>query len=135
MHKVFKSVDEQQMDAFEQEAIGKYDEKTVKTSLRQWGQYSDQQKQVILNEGNQIYIELVEAMALGAESIRVQTLIRRWRHHLSFFWTPKIDQLQGLADTYHQDARFKANFDALHPELSEFMGRAVKVYVRRHTID
>ena len=135
MQKVFHSIDEQQLAAFEQEALGKYDAKTVKASHRKWGQYSAQQKQAILDEGNQIYAELVSVMECGAESPKVQAVIGRWRHHLSYFWTPKIDQLQGLADTYHLDARFKANFDAFHPDLAVFMGQAVKVYVRRHTMD
>jgi len=33
-----------------------------------------------------------------------------------------------------QDPRFKANFDAFHPELAAFMGKAVSVYVRRHRV-
>jgi hypothetical protein len=46
------------------------------------------------------------------------------------FWSPNDEQLVGLADGYNQDARFRANFDKMHPKLAEFMREAVKVYVK-----
>ena len=50
---------------------------------------------------------------------------------MNYFWTPNLDQLIGLAHGYHEDPRFKANFDQIHPELAAFMGEAVRVYVER----
>jgi hypothetical protein len=134
MQTLFGSIDEQQMAAYADEAQQQYDAKTVKDSQRKWRSYSEQQKQAILDDGNQIYTEIVAVMAFGPESPKVQAVISRWRHHMAYFWTPRLDQLQGLADTYVQDPRFKANFDAFHPELAAFMGKAVSVYVRRHRV-
>ena len=50
---------------------------------------------------------------------------------MNYFWTPNLDQLVALAKGYHDDARFKANFDKIHPDLAAFMGEAVAVYVAR----
>ena len=48
---------------------------------------------------------------------------------MSYFWTPALDQLNGLAETYSADPRFKANFDQIHPDLAAFMQAAVRIYV------
>ena len=52
---------------------------------------------------------------------------------MDYFWTPSLEQLPGLADGYVDDPRFRANFDAMHPQLAEFMREAVKVYVEART--
>ena len=134
MHDLFGTLSDPDVTQFEKEAAQKYDPKIVKRSNQRWRQYSDEQKQAILDEGNCIYADMVTLMPLGANHHRVQTLVGRWRHHMAYFWTPALDQLQGLADLYSQDPRFKANFDKLHPQLAEFMGQAVSVYVARHAL-
>jgi MerR family transcriptional regulator, thiopeptide resistance regulator len=48
---------------------------------------------------------------------------------MEYFWSPNDDQLIGLAEMYHEEPRFKANFDRMHPEMSMFMREAVKIYV------
>jgi len=68
-------------------------------------------------------------MPKGAASPEAQAIVGRWRKHMDYFWTPNLDQLLALANGYNDDPRFKANFDKMHPQLAEFMGEAVKVYV------
>lgn len=80
-------------------------------------------------EGKAIYTDMIAAMPKGAASPEVQTIVERWRKHMDHFWTPKLDQLLALASGYNDDPRFKANFDKMHPELSEFMREAVKIYM------
>jgi MerR family transcriptional regulator, thiopeptide resistance regulator len=111
------------------EAEKMYDPTVVKASNQKWKAYSADQKQRILDEGNQIYTEMVAAMPKGAGSLEVQALVERWRSHMNYFWTPSLDQLVGLADTYQNDLRFRANFDKLDPKLAGFMAEAVRVYV------
>ena len=80
-------------------------------------------------EGKVVYTELIAAMPKGAANKDVQALVERWRKHMEYFWTPKLDQLLELANGYNDDPRFKANFDKMHPQLAEFMREAVNVYV------
>lgn len=54
-----------------------------------------------------------------------------WRKHMDYFWTPNLDQLLALANGCNDDARFKANFDKMHPSLAGFMREAVKAYVEQ----
>jgi MerR family transcriptional regulator, thiopeptide resistance regulator len=117
-------------EKLQQEAEQTYDPAIVKASNKKWKAYSPEEKQRILDEGNQVYTDLVEAMPKGAASLEVQAIIERWRRHMDYFWTPNLDQLAGLADLYNTDPRFKANFDKADPQLAEFMREAVGVYVR-----
>ena len=126
---IFSGFSEAEQEKYAAEAEKMYDPETVKASNRKWKAYSAAQKQRILDEGNQIYVEMVAAMPKGAKSAEVQALVERWRAHMDYFWTPKLDQLVGLAETYNNDPRFKANFDKLDPKLAGFMQEAVRVYV------
>jgi hypothetical protein len=49
---------------------------------------------------------------------------------MDYFWTPNLEQLQGIANGYVEDPRFKANFDKMNPQLAEFMCEAVAIYVK-----
>jgi hypothetical protein len=49
---------------------------------------------------------------------------------MDYFWTPNLEQLLGLADGYADDPRLRANFDAMHPPLADFMREAVKAYMQ-----
>ena len=126
---LFAGFSDEEQAKYAAEAEKMYDPETVKASDRQWKVYSAQEKQRILDEGNQIYTEMVAAMPDGAASAKAQAQVERWRAHMSYFWTPALDQLEGLADTYNDDPRFKANFDKFHPDLAAFMQQAVRIYV------
>lgn len=121
------TAEEQGQYAAEAEKI--YAPETVKASNRKWKSYSAELKQRILDEGRQIYVEMISAMPKGAGSTEVQALVERWRAHMNYFWTPNLDQLPGLANIYRQDPRFKANFDQMDPNLAGFMQAAVQIYV------
>ena len=116
-------------EKYAREAEQKYDPATVRESNRKWKAYGKEKQQAILAEGQQIYIEMVAVIPQGADAPAVQALVERWRQHMNYFWTPNLDQLIGLAELYNTDERFKANYEALHPQLAEFMLEAVTVYV------
>jgi len=128
---LFAAFSEEEQEEYAQKAEQMYDPKTVRESNRKWKSYSTEKKQAILDEGNQIYLDMIAAMPEGADSPEVQGIVERWRNHMDYFWTPNLDQLLGLATMYGQSPDFKANFDQMHPKLAEFMQEAVGVYVER----
>ena len=128
---LFETFSDEEQAKYEQEAEQMYDPATVKASQKKWKQYTVEDKQRIGEEGNQIYADLIEAMPRGAASAEVQAIVGRWRKHMDYFWTPNLDQLNGLADLYNDDPRFKANYDKVDPRLAVFMREAVREYVRR----
>lgn len=127
---LFEGFSEEQQEKYAQEAEQMYDPETVRESNRKWKGYSSAKKEAIMAEGKAIYQDMIAVMPRGAASPEVQAIVERWRKHMDYFWTPKLDQLQPLADGYVEDARFKANFDKMHPQLAEFMRDAVAVYVK-----
>lgn len=125
----FEGFSEEEQERYAAEAEQMYDPETVRESNRKWKGYSGAKKEAILAEGNAIYTDLIAAMPKGAASPEVQAIVERWRKHMDYFWTPKLDQLLALASGYRDDPRFRANFDKMHPQLAGFMQEAVKIYV------
>lgn len=126
---LFAAFSEEEQEKLALEAEQMYDPEVVRASNRRWKAYGKEKQQAILAEGNQIYTEMMAAMPKGANSPEAQAIVARWRRHMDYFWTPSPEQLIGLAEGYVHDPRFRANFDAMHPKLAEFMLEAVRVYV------
>jgi DNA-binding transcriptional MerR regulator len=126
---LFEGFSEEQQEKYALEAEQMYDPETVRESNRKWKGYSAAKKEAILAEGKAIYQDMIAVMPKGADSPEAQAIVERWRKHMDYFWTPNLDQLQAIASGYVEDARFKANFDKMHPQLAEFMREAVAVYV------
>jgi MerR family transcriptional regulator, thiopeptide resistance regulator len=125
----FEGFSEEEQEKYAAEAEQLYDPETVRESNRKWKTYSAAKKESILAEGNAIYVDLIAVMPKGAASPEAQAIVERWRKHMDYFWTPNADQLLALANGYNDDPRFKASFDKMHPQLTELMREAVKVYV------
>jgi MerR family transcriptional regulator, thiopeptide resistance regulator len=126
---LFEGFTEEEQEKYAAEAEAMYDPEIVRTSNKKWKGYSAEKKQAILEEGRQIYVEMIAAIPTGADASEVQRLVERWRKHMDFFWTPSLDQLVLLAEGYNNDPRFKDNFDKMDPRLAAFMLDAVKIYV------
>lgn len=125
----FEGFSEAEQERYAAEAEQLYDAESVRESQRKWKSYSVAKKESIMAEGKAIYTSLIDAMPKGADSRDVQDLIERWRKHMEYFWNPNVDQLLALANGYNDDPRFKANFAKMHPQLAEFMRKAVEIYV------
>jgi DNA-binding transcriptional MerR regulator len=129
---IFAGFTPEEEERYAREAEQLYDPETVRESNRKWKAYGKEKQQSILAEGKQIYVEMAASMSLGAGSSAVQALVERWRKHIDYFWTPNLDQLLGLSEMYVSEPRFRANYDALDPQLAEFMRAAIKIYVEAH---
>jgi MerR family transcriptional regulator, thiopeptide resistance regulator len=127
---LFEAFSDEQQEEYARQAEQMYDPAIVKASNKKWKAYSAAEKQNILDEGNKVYMDMIAIMPKGAASPEVQACVERWRKHMDYFWTPNLDQLLGLAEMYHTSPEFKANFDKIDPRLAEFMGEAVKIYVK-----
>lgn len=126
---LFKAFSEEEQEKYAKEAEKKYNPEIVRASNQKWKGYSAEKKQEILDEGNQVYVDMVAAMPKGADSREVQAIVLRWRKHIGYFWAPNLEQLLGLATMYGQSPDFKEKFDAMHPALTDFFREAVEIYV------
>jgi MerR family transcriptional regulator, thiopeptide resistance regulator len=125
----FEAFSDEQQAEYEKEAMQMYDPATVKASNKKWKNYTPAEKQLIGEEGNAVYEDILQAMPKGASSPEAQAGVERWRRHIEYFWVPNDEQLLGLVDLYNNDPRFKANYDKIDPHLAEFMRQAVTIYV------
>jgi DNA-binding transcriptional MerR regulator len=128
---IFTGFSEEEAEKYAKEAEQMYDPDTVRESYRKWKSYSAEEKQRILDEGGQVYTDMVAIMDKGPASPEAQACVERWRAHMDYFWTPNLDQLQALAGGYVDDPRFRATFDKIHPALAVFMKDAVGAYVEQ----
>lgn len=125
----FEGFSEEEQERYAAEAEELYGAEGVRASMNKWKAYSAEEKKRILEEGSQNYTDMIAVMPKGPESPEAQAIVERWRKHMDYFWTPNLDQLLALATGYHDDPRFRATFDKMHPDLAGFMKEAVQIYV------
>ncbi len=126
--KIFQGFSEEKQKRYEKEATRLWGD-TVKESTKLWNSYTEQEKQEILTEGNEIYAGIARKMGKGPEDKEIQELLARWHQHLRHFYEPSIEILQGLGDMYADHPDFHATFAAIDPDLPAFLKKAVAVYV------
>ena len=116
---------------YEREARLQYGPGTVNESIERWNSYSDAEQEAIIAEGNQIYVDLAEAMEAGKEARdrQVVDILERWQDHLRRFYEPSLDMLRGLGQMYNSDPRFIANFQDIHSDLPAYLERVIDHYV------
>ncbi len=126
---LFQAFSDEEQEEYAKQAEQQYDPETVRESNRKWKNYSAEKKQAIMDEGNQVYVDMIAAMPKGADSPEAQACVERWRSHMDYFWTPNLEQLLGLATMYGQSPDFKVNFYEINPDVAVFMREAVAIYV------
>ncbi|MDE2950977.1 MAG: TipAS antibiotic-recognition domain-containing protein [Chloroflexota bacterium] len=116
---------------YEREARLQYGPGTVNESIERWNSYSGAEQEAIIAEGNQIYVDLAEAMEAGKEASdrQVVDILERWQDHLRRFYEPSLDMLRGLGQMYNSDPRFIANFQDIHSDLPAYLERVIDHYV------
>lgn len=125
---LFQGFDTTTQAAYEEEAIGRWGKKHVNEFRRRWSSYSETKKSRIFAESSNIYSDLAKHLDQDVASQPVQALIARWHENLSYFYEPDREIMLGLAQTYSEDARFRAFFEKLNPDLPDFFRLAIEHY-------
>ena len=84
--------------------------------------------------GDQIYKELADAIKanLASESEEVQKIISCHYELQNRFYDLSKNVYIGLADLYMQHPDFKKFFDAYHPKMIAYIGKAIRHYADKH---
>ncbi len=128
---LFKGFSAEQQKTYEAEAEKLWGP-SVRETARLWNSYSKEQQAAIMQEGSQVYLDLVAHMSLGPTSPEVQAILERWHQHLRYFYEPTPEILRGLGQHYNTDPAFHANFADLHPDLPAFLEQAIMHYCDAH---
>ena len=125
---IFAGFSEEKQKQYEKEAVANWGEGAAQ-SIKLWNSYSDERKEGIMQEGSEIYQEIVANMDKGADSPEIRALLVRWHEHLRYFYEPTIEVLGGLGDMYDDHPDFNATFTRIHPDLPAFLKEAIAIYV------
>ena len=128
---VFERQDDEQQKQYEREARLQYNPSMVNESIKLWNSYSKDEQDAIMAEGNQIYVDLANAMTAGkgAKDSDVEKILERWHNHLRYFYEPSLDILRGLGTLYNSSPDFMANFQKIHADLPAYLESVIEVYV------
>lgn len=125
---LFAGFDEAKQKAYAEEASKRWDPELVRKSNQRWNRLSPEQKEAILQEGNQIYSDMIDQLDAEPDSETVQAVVARWHQHIRHFYEPSFATLLGLGQGYAADPAFRATFEAMHPDLPDFLHEAITVY-------
>ena len=121
----------EQQKQYEREARLQYGPSEVNATIQRWNDYSEEQQDNIIAEGNQIYGDLADAMEAGkkAGDAAVTAILDRWQAQLRYFYQPSHDRLRGLGQLYNSSPDFIANFQNIHQDLPAYLEHVIEAYV------
>ena len=125
---LFEGFDEAKQKEYAEEASRRWDPKLVKQSNERWNRLTAVQKKEIMAEGNLVYTDMIEQLGTEPDSEVVQAIVARWHQHIRNFYEPSFVMLRGLGQGYAQDPAFRATFEAMHPDLPDFLHAAITIY-------
>lgn len=125
---LFAGFDEAKQAEYEEEIEAKYGDALLNESRRNWNSYTAAEKERIKQEGGAVYRDLIRLIAADPASPEVQAVMARWHQSIRYFYEPSREVLRGLGQMYAEHPDFVATFARLHPDLPEFLRRAVEVY-------
>ncbi len=125
---LFVGFDEAKQKEYAEEASKRWDPKQVKESNQRWNRLNAEQKEAILQEGNRIYTDMAYQLSNAPDSEAVQAIVARWHQHIRHFYEPTFEMMRGLGSGYAADPAFRSTFEAIHPDLPDFLHKAITVY-------
>ena len=105
-------------------------EKLLKESHIRISKWDKDEWENVKSLGDQIHKDLANAINndLAPESQAVQVIIKRHYELQNKFYTMNKEVYVGLTDLYYQHPDFKKFFDPYHPNMIEFIGKAMRYY-------
>lgn len=128
----FEGIDSETQARYQAEAAQRWGAEAVaRANERVEGRTMEQHEQSI-REWTDTLGRLVEFIEAGVpvDDPRVFEALDGHRRWLSAYWEPNRESYTGLGDLYADDPRFRRSFDKTHPELAEFMRRAMVAYAQ-----
>jgi DNA-binding transcriptional MerR regulator len=132
---LFKGFDEAQQAEYEKEVVARWgaDNPAYKQSKQRWGSYSDERKGEILGEMQAITLGLVNLIGKDPTDPAVQELVEQQHRWVNYFWDCNLKQFEALGQGYATDPKFSAMYQGYHPELPEFLYKAIQHYVKSNS--
>ena len=127
---LFEGFSEEKQKEYEEEIRQRYGEQDLKESQRRWKNYSPEKKEAIKAESQAIFATIGTHIDKGHDSPEVQDQIKALHNHIGYFYECTYERLLGLGQLYNQHPDFIARFQAIHPDLPQFLQKAIEHYCR-----
>ncbi len=133
--KLFEGFDAAKQARYEAELVERYGDdarRTIAESKRRMAGWSKADGERLSRDWISFGTRLVALVEDGAaaDDPRVQQVVAEHHRWLVNFWTPDRDSYTGLGQTYADNPEFRAQFDARHPRLAEFLRDAMAAYAQ-----
>lgn len=131
---MFKAFDMSEIERHKEKYAKEVEEKyghsdAYKESAKKTSSYSQDQWQVILENGNKLFTKLATLMDKGPADSDVQETIGAYRQYITdSFYTCTPEIFRGLGEMYVADERFTKNIDKHGEGLAAFMKEAMGIY-------
>jgi DNA-binding transcriptional MerR regulator len=131
--KLFEGFDADKQARYEAELVERYGDEVephIRESRSRMAGWTPEQAERIQREWAGFGPRLVALIDAGApvDDPRVQEVIGEHYRWVTNFWTPNRESYPGLGQTYADTPDFRAQFDAQHPRLAEFLRDAMAAY-------
>ncbi len=102
-------------------------------SMKNWSDYSGEQKQQILQLGGEIVEKIItDDPETDPESLEVQSAVEEYFQYFNqYFYRMDRDFFRGLSEMWIEDPRFAVNYDMVREGGAEFIRDAVQIYCDR----
>jgi DNA-binding transcriptional MerR regulator len=127
----YQGFSDEQIEKYRQEVRRRWGEDTLKESEERVLAMGKKKFAALQGEGNTIFKAIADNMSSGFDSEVVQMQVAQWRQWLENFHRYSDEAVLGLGRAYSQDARFAVFFQKIHPELPEFLTKAIEYYGSR----
>ncbi|WP_432547661.1 MerR family transcriptional regulator [Kineococcus sp. SYSU DK004] len=118
---------------WEEEVVARWGRGAWEDGRRAWESLGPDGRAAALAEHDAVGRGLAAALGEGAPAggERAQDLVRRHHAWVSRSWVPGADAYRGLADTYVEDERFRATYEAFGPGTARYLRDAAHVFAAR----
>ena len=124
----YQGFSDEQIEKYRQEVRERWGEDTLKTSEARVIAMGKEKFAALQAEGGAIFQTIADNMPKGYDSSGVQELVDRWRKWLENFAHYSDEAVLGLGQAYSQHPDFAKFFRKVHPDLPEFLTRAIEHY-------
>jgi DNA-binding transcriptional MerR regulator len=124
----YRGFSDEQIEKYRREVRERWGEKTLRESEARVIRMGKEKFAGLQEEGRKIFQSIADNMAEGYNSDTVQGLVAGWREWLENYHHYSDESVLGLGRAYSQDPEFAGFFRKIHPELPEFLTKAIEHY-------
>ncbi|MDD5605247.1 MAG: MerR family transcriptional regulator [Dehalococcoidales bacterium] len=126
----YQGFNDKDIKRYRSEARRRWGDQVVEESEKRVMNMGKSKFEALQEKGNGIFQSIADNMSKGAESEPVQKLVSEWREWLNAFHDYSDEAALNLGHIYSEDAEFAAFFNKFHPDLPDFLTRAIVYYFK-----